>query len=92
MEDRKLYRITVRGRVQGVGFRWSAANAAVSLGIAGYVRNMHDGSVFIEAEGPAEQLNVFVEWCREGPGIGHVDSVDIERLPPAGYDNFRIVH
>lgn len=88
--NKLLYKIRVTGRVQGVGFRWSAANEAVKLDIRGYVKNLCDRSVFIEAEGTQAQLDKFVEWCREGPGIGYVDSIDIEKLPPVGYDAFRI--
>jgi len=48
---KKHVNITVKGRVQGVGFRYSAMEAAEELGIKGFVRNMPDGSVYIEAEG-----------------------------------------
>ena len=67
MENKLLYKIQVTGKVQGVGFRWSAAIEARSLGITGFVKNLPDGNVYIEAEGSIEQLNTFVEWCRQGP-------------------------
>jgi acylphosphatase len=92
MGDMLLYKIHVTGRVQGVGFRWSAANEARSLGIAGYVKNLSDGSVYIEAEGSREQLNAFVEWCKMGPGFGSVELVDVETFPPGNYTGFRIEH
>lgn len=87
-----LYKIHVRGRVQGVGFRWSAAKEARSRGITGYVKNLPDGSVYIEAEGSREQLDFFTEWCRRGPGFGNVESVNIDTLPPVNYSEFRIEH
>ena len=92
METRKLYRILVSGRVQGVGFRWSAAREAKIHGVTGYTKNLSDGSVYIEAEGTAEQLDAFLAWCRIGPGIAHVDSVKVSEYPPAGYYDFRIDH
>ena len=92
METRKLFKIHVTGRVQGVGFRWSAVREARSLGITGYVKNQSGGNVYIEAEGSLAQLERFVGWCRIGPGIGHVDSVNITEYPPAGYTDFLIEH
>ena len=92
METKLLYKIHVRGRVQGVGFRWSAAKEARSRGITGYVKNLPDGSVYIEAEGSREQLDFFTEWCRRGPGFGNVESVNIDTLPPVNYTEFRIEH
>jgi acylphosphatase len=92
MENKILYRITIRGRVQGVGYRWSAVNEAISRGIAGFVKNMSDGSVYIEAEGYREQLDPYVEWCRKGPRASIVRSLDIETSSPEGYDDFRIEH
>jgi acylphosphatase len=92
MEGKLLYKIHVWGHVQGVGFRWSAANEARSLGITGYIKNLSDGSVFIEAEGTREQLDVFIEWCKTGPGFGYVESVDIEKCPPTDYSDFQIKH
>lgn len=92
MENKLLYKIHVTGYVQGVGFRWSAAREARSLGITGYVKNLPDGSVYIEAEGAEEQLNSFVEWCRKGPGIGFVQSVNVTIYPPVNYTDFLIEH
>lgn len=78
--------------VQGVGFRWSAAREAWKRGITGYVKNLTDGSVYIEAEGAPEQLDRFAEWCGKGPGSGFVDTAEISEFPPVGYMDFRIEH
>lgn len=91
MNTKVLYKITVSGRVQGVGFRWSAMNEARGRGITGYVRNMSNGTVYIEAEGYPEQVEAFIVWCKAGPGFGYVESVAAEPGTPAGYDDFRIV-
>jgi acylphosphatase len=90
MEEKLLYKIHVTGRVQGVGFRWSAANEAKNRGISGFVKNLSNGSVYIEAEGSREQLNTYVEWCRKGPRFGVVESVTVDPSPPVNYTDFRI--
>lgn len=90
MSEKLLYKIEVHGRVQGVGYRYSALREAMILGITGYVKNMADGSVYIEAEGTREQLDAFVKWCRRGPGMGHVGTVNVSAWPPSGYEKFRI--
>lgn len=92
MEAKLLYRIHVTGRVQGVGFRWSAAHEARRLGICGYVKNLSDGSVYLEAVGSKEQLEDFLGWCRKGTGIGFVRNVSVESMPPVNYLDFRIEH
>ncbi len=79
------------GRVQGVGFRWSAANEARNRNIKGYVKNLSDGSVYLEAEGSLIQLNIFVDWCKKGPAFGSVESVTIDTSPPVNYLDFRII-
>jgi acylphosphatase len=74
-------RIVVRGRVQGVGFRYAAVNQARRLGLNGWARNAHDGSVEIVAEGPAADLDAFVAWCHQGPPAAHVTSVEHAEEP-----------
>jgi len=90
METKLLYKILVTGRVQGVGFRWSAVREAKNLGIKGFVKNLSNGSVYIEAEGSREQLNAYVDWCKKGPGFGYVESVSTDHSVPVNYTDFRI--
>ena len=59
MEERFLYKIHVTGHVQGVGFRWNAVREARNLDIKGFVRNLSDGSVYIEAEGSSMAFEYF---------------------------------
>jgi acylphosphatase len=92
MAEKILYRIVVKGRVQGVGFRWNAAREARLRGITGYVKNMPGGEVFIEAEGSREILDDYVKWCNEGPAFSDVESVEVVKLPARGYNEFRIAH
>jgi acylphosphatase len=80
--------IRVEGLIQGVNYRQAARRAAEPLGIAGFARNEPDGSVTIEAEGPADGLERFVEWCRHGPAPAHVDRIDVREGPLMGYEGF----
>lgn len=92
MESKLLYKIHVKGYVQGVGFRWSAAREARSLGITGCVRNLPDGSVYLEAEGYPDNLKLFVDWCKKGTVHGSVESVETESFPAVNYQEFTIEH
>ena len=81
---RRRVRIRVSGRVQGVGYRASAYEKAVSLGLAGWVRNQSDGGVEILAEGAATSIAAIIEWCGRGPRWARVDRVDVTDESPAG--------
>ncbi|HUC28046.1 MAG TPA: acylphosphatase [Candidatus Acidoferrum sp.] len=84
-------RYLVRGRVQGVGFRWFVEREAHTLGIAGWVRNNHDGSVEVLAQGTRDQLSGLHSRLREGPRAARVDAVDVsEASPIEGLSSFRI--
>lgn len=84
-------RYVVRGRVQGVGFRWFVEREAHMLGIAGWVRNNHDGSVEVLAQGTRDQLSGLHSRLREGPRAARVDAVEVaEAQPTAGITSFRI--
>src|SRR3984893_5328575 len=84
-------RFIVRGRVRGVGFRWFVEREAHILGIAGWVRNNHDGSVEVLAQGTRDQLSGLHSRLREGPRAARVDAVEVSDVPPvAGLNSFRI--
>lgn len=72
--------ITVHGRVQGVGFRAFVFDKAKSLGLAGFVKNMSDGTVFIDVQGDEETLKKFLEYVNRGPSLSRVDRVDIVKV------------
>lgn len=70
-------RILVTGRVQGVGFRYSARSVGDSLGLDVTARNLDNGSVLIDAAGPAPAIDEFIDWARQGPLAAHVESLEI---------------
>jgi acylphosphatase len=73
---------TVRGRVQGVGYRVFALREAMDLGLDGFVANLADGGVRVVAEGPRRDLDVLLARLEEGPPAGWVDAV-LARWEPA---------
>jgi acylphosphatase len=77
-------RYVVTGRVQGVGFRFFAEDAARREGITGSVRNLVDGTVEAVAEGDAEALTRFERSLRMGPPQAYVEKVTVESAPPSG--------
>jgi acylphosphatase len=79
MKQRIQYSFT--GVVQGVGFRYTALHAAVSLGITGWVRNEYDGSVTMEVQGEEAALRAVVERIERNPCI-HIDNLRLETIPP----------
>jgi acylphosphatase len=86
----KHLNIRVSGRVQGVGFRYSAVQIARSFGIKGFIRNEPDGSVYIEAEGEEAGIELFLDWCRKGPGHGRVDKVISTDSNAQGFEDFQV--
>lgn len=84
---------TVRGRVQGVSFRWYTRQQADRLGVTGWVRNAADGTVQLEAQGPADAVEALLAWVEHGPPAARVSSVEVEARPVrTGEVDFRIEH
>ena len=83
--------ITVTGKVQGVFFRSSTKAVADQLGIKGQISNEPDGSVYIEAEGDKVALEMFLDWCKEGPEHAKVISVERHEGELKNYRNFEVV-
>lgn len=81
----------IHGRVQGVWYRASTQKQAAALGLSGFVRNVADGSVEAVAEGPREQLEALIAWCREGPPHARVSEVESRFGDATGeFDDFRV--
>ena len=70
--------INVFGLVQGVFFRYTTRQVARRLGLTGYVKNMPDGSVYIEAEGPEDKLKELLEFAKKGPKHAQVEKTNYE--------------
>lgn len=70
-------RLQVTGHVQGVGFRKAARQTARKLGIEATAVNRDDGSVIIEATGPRDAVETFIQWARIGPPLAEVDNVTV---------------
>ena len=70
-------RYIVRGRVQGVGFRWFVEREARTIGVAGWVRNNEDSTVEVMAVGEEQQQQALLRRLQEGPRASRVDNVDV---------------
>ncbi|MCA5893650.1 acylphosphatase [Isoptericola sp. NEAU-Y5] len=81
-------RAVVRGRVQGVGFRYATVRAAARHGAAGFVRNLADGSVEAEVEGDRDAVDALLRFLREGPPQAAVRSVEVTPVPVRGGRGF----
>ncbi len=90
--SRGAVRAVIRGRVQGVSFRWYTREEAARLGVAGWVRNLPDGSVELWAEGERQAVEALLVWCRKGPPAARVTGVDTEWGAPVGASGFIIRH
>ena len=82
--------MVVTGRVQGVYFRGSIEAFAQSEHVAGWVRNLRDGSVEVVFEGPREAVERAIAFCRVGPRWASVERVDVCEQPPEGLSGFRV--
>jgi len=86
----RSYKIVVRGKVQGVGYRYNAQAAAHKYDLTGFVRNQFDESVLIHAEGEEENIHRFIEWCNTGPRLADVTEVQSEEQDIKKYQTFEI--
>ncbi|UKJ08279.1 acylphosphatase [Solitalea lacus] len=86
----KHLKILVNGKVQGVFYRAATKETADLLGLKGFVENQNDGSVYIEAEGNADQLTRFIEWCKKGTERAIVQKVDISEGELKGFKTFEV--
>ena len=84
MTDRARLDATVRGRVQGVGFRYFVLRQGAALGLDGWVANAADGSVRCRAEGSRRALGELLAALRVGPSGARVDGVDVRWSAASG--------
>jgi acylphosphatase len=82
-------RLVIKGRVQGVGFRYGLADEARALGLRGWVRNCRNSDVEAIVAGPAQSVDVLIAWAHKGPPAAKVSTVSVE--PATGdFDGFEI--
>lgn len=87
----KTYRLHITGKVQGVWYRASAKNKAISLSLKGKVWNEPDGAVGALVQGPEEVVSEFIEWCKKGPMLAEVKEVIVTVEPMTeSYPGFEI--
>jgi acylphosphatase len=86
----RAVQVSIRGRVQGVSFRWYAVREASRLGLAGWVRNEADGSVAAHLEGPEAAVEEMLAWCRHGPPSAAVAHVAVTEVPQTGGTSFEV--
>jgi len=91
MTEIKHLDITVKGKVQGVSYRMSTKAVADQLGVRGYVKNADNGDVLIAAEANNSLLDMFLDWCKEGPQDAEVTSVEANEGELKNYRNFEVV-
>lgn len=80
----------VRGEVHGVGFRAGTRSLARRLSLTGFARNLPDGTVEVEVEGPEDRVSELLAWLQSGPRWAAVAAVDVSELTPTGGAGFEL--
>ena len=78
MKEKVRVKVTVKGFVQGVGYRYFAVREANNIGLRGYVRNLHNGNVEAVAEGEKDEIDNFIMRLQKGPSFSNVSEVEVE--------------
>ncbi len=84
------FRVLVQGRVQGVGFRWHALERAQTLGVRGWIRNLHDGRVEAWVQGEARSVEAMLAWLETGPSHARVERVERQAEACGPYRDFSV--
>lgn len=79
MSEKTCVRVVISGTVQGVGFRWRAMEAALALGVAGWIANRPDGSVEAVFQGSLSAVDEMIRWSRKGPPGAKIDGFEIHQ-------------
>ncbi len=87
----KCFRIIISGNLMNAGIRFRAMEAAYKFGIKGLVKYQKDASIYIEAEGKDEDLELFISWCKKGPIGAVIRHVDVVETDIKNFDGFNIV-
>lgn len=84
------YNITVKGKVQRVSYRFCTHAQALKCNLTGYVKNLYNGDVFIEAEGKEDDINKLIEWCYVGSPLSNVKEVFAEESDVKNFETFEV--
>ncbi len=91
MTEKQQIKLNITGRVQGVFYRAETQKQADKLGIKGYVKNLANGSVEAVIEGEPSVVSQMIEWCRKGPAISKVNSVETQEISSnSSYSTFEV--
>lgn len=88
--DRICQHVLIVGRVQGVGYRYTTQEQAMTLGLVGWVRNLPDGRVEAMVEGNRTQVKKLLDWLHSGPPAAKVESVAAASQPLQDFETFEI--
>ncbi len=86
----KSLQIIVSGRVQGVGFRYFTRKVAMAKGLEGFVKNLSNGDVYIEVQGPQDRVASFTEEIKRGPILSRIDKMIVNEVILQEYSGFEI--
>ena len=89
-QKKKSYQITIKGRVQNVGFRYHTHEKAIKCGVVGFVMNQANGDVYVETEGLEGNVNEFIKWCYQGPDWAKVLDIKVIEQPLCDFEVFKI--
>ena len=84
------YNITVKGKVHGVAYRFATHAKALKWGLTGFVKNLHNGDVYIEVEGKEDTINKLIDWCYTGSLKSKVTEVGAVEGAMKDFRNFEI--
>lgn len=84
------YNITVKGKVQRVSYRFCTHAQAMKFNLTGYVKNLHNGDVYIEAEGDEENINKLIDWCYVGSPLSQVKEVNAVESELKNFETFEV--
>lgn len=87
----KHINIKIYGLVQGIFFRVSAKEQAEKLNINGFAQNESDGTVYIEAKGEKENLDKFINWCKNGPELAKVEKIEVTSGDLKNFTEFKVI-
>lgn len=86
----KAFEIIVKGRVQGVGYRYFVKQKADILGLNGWVKNKYDGTVEILVEGEQTKIEIFIDFCERGNSFSHIENLYTQEVPLVKINSFKI--